>query len=73
MKLVFTVLLIGGNMAASDYRLCDICDSKCYYDSNVEYDFTEYPDTGLWNTGDWAVICRECSKTYQVIIQKRED
>lgn len=28
-------------MAASDYRLCDLCDSKAFYDSNLNY---EYPD-----------------------------
>lgn len=60
-------------MAGCDYRSCDICGCKAFYDAEVEYDFEEYPDTGLWNTGDWAVICRECSKTHKVIIQKRED
>ena len=57
-------------MAASDYRLCDVCSHKCFYDSNVDYDFTEYPDTGLWNCGDWKVICRDCSQKYTVEIKE---
>jgi hypothetical protein len=25
-------------MAASDYRLCDVCDGKAFYDSNLYYE-----------------------------------
>lgn len=28
-------------MAAADYYLCDVCGSKCFYDSNLNY---EHPD-----------------------------
>lgn len=28
-------------MAMSDYRLCDVCGSKAFYDSNLNY---EWPD-----------------------------
>lgn len=59
-------------MAAADYRLCDVCNSKCYYDSNIDYDFVDYPDTGLFNCGSWAVICRDCSEKYEVIIKEKE-
>jgi hypothetical protein len=31
-------------MAAADYRLCDVCSGKCFYDSNLNY---ETPDN--WN------------------------
>lgn len=34
-------------MALSDYRLCDVCDGKAFYDANLSYDFgpPEYRDT----------------------------
>ena len=28
----------GNKMAASDYRLCDVCDGKAFYDSNLYYE-----------------------------------
>ena len=55
-------------MAAADYRLCDKCGAKCFYDANLNYDFTEYGDTGLYNLGDWSCICKECSKTHKTVI-----
>jgi hypothetical protein len=57
-------------MAAADYRLCDICDCKTFYDSNLDYDFQEYPEHGL-RLGDWKVICSECAKTHEVVIQEK--
>lgn len=58
-------------MAGCDYRSCDVCDSKAYYDASVDYDFKQYPDTGLWNCGDWAVLCRDCSKKFEVVIKEK--
>jgi hypothetical protein len=55
-------------MALSDYRLCDVCGGKTFYDSNLSYDFDEYPDNGLSGVGDWAVLCRDCAKTHQVVV-----
>lgn len=55
-------------MAAADYRLCDVCGSKTFYDANLDYDFKEYPGTGLYNLGDWSVICRNCAKTHFTFI-----
>jgi hypothetical protein len=55
-------------MALADYRLCDGCQGKAFYDSNLSYDFDEYPDTGLSNLGDWCVLCRECAKTHKTQI-----
>lgn len=71
-------------MAAADYRLCDVCDSKTFYDSDLNYDwdapssdktvpsirYAGKPDSGLWldRLGDWAVICRECAKTHKTIV-----
>lgn len=28
---------LESNMAMSDYRLCDVCDGKAFYDSNLNY------------------------------------
>lgn len=34
-------------MALSDYRLCDVCDGKAFYDAHLSYEFepSEYSDT----------------------------
>lgn len=51
-------------MAASDYRLCDICGRKTFYDAELNYEKpSEAAPHGLWNLGDWSVLCLECSKT----------
>lgn len=58
-------------MAASDYRLCDHCGRKAFYDSNLNYDIGGenerrdedgqlLPDY----VGSWAVICEDCAKTH---------
>ncbi len=31
-------------MAAADYRLCDVCGGKAFYDSNLNYEFGEKND-----------------------------
>jgi len=61
-------------MAAADYRLCDVCEAKTFYDANLDYDFRD-PDRrphGLHRLGDWAVICKECAKTHECKVVKRE-
>jgi hypothetical protein len=71
-------------MAAADYRLCDICNSKVFYDANLNYEINKsktgiryvggepsYQD--LDNLGDWAVLCKECAKTYRTYIVKKDD
>lgn len=55
-------------MAYADYRHCDVCDAKAFYDSNLDYDFKEHPDTGLHNVGEWKVLCRDCAATHIVVI-----
>lgn len=72
-------------MALADYRLCDICNGKAFYDSNLNYEFadkyTKIPADELIQQpksdsmkldylGKWVVLCRECSKTHDIIIQK---
>lgn len=64
-------------MALADYRLCDLCESKAFYDANLNNDFDapeeEYiRDSGyaLDNLGDWAVLCKECAKTHKCTIEE---
>jgi hypothetical protein len=68
-------------MALADYRLCDVCDGKAFYDSNLNYEF-RYRATDLsdWTDaekdrgyqldylGDWKVLCAECSKTHKCVV-----
>lgn len=55
-------------MAAADYKLCDICGEKTFYDTALQYDFNEYPKTGLFNLGDWKVICKKCAKKHKCVV-----
>lgn len=55
-------------MAAADYQLCNLCNQKTYYDSDLNFDFAENPNFGLHNVGDMAVICIKCAETHAVRI-----
>lgn len=70
-------------MASCDYRLCDVCGGKAFYNANLNYDHAErendpesYRIAGepqKWGTrldylGDWAVLCSECAKTHRTQI-----
>lgn len=70
-------------MATADYRLCDVCDGKVFYDANLNYDgaqeandpesFLVAGEVQLWGArldylGDWAVICSACAKTHKTIV-----
>lgn len=48
-------------MAMADYRRCDCCGAKAFYDADLRYDFEEWPETGLSNVGRWVVLCRDCA------------
>lgn len=50
-------------MALADYRLCDVCGGKAFYDANLNY-----TDEGLDRLGDWKVICVECAKTHKTVV-----
>jgi hypothetical protein len=71
-------------MALADYRLCDVCGRKTFYDSNLNYDFPERGQYGdewddqdkargwrLERLGDWAVLCKECAATHECVIVPR--
>lgn len=64
-------------MAASDYRLCDVCNGKVFYDCNLNWEH-DLDNTIRWNgekgggrldyLGAWAVLCNECSQTHDAVI-----
>lgn len=70
-------------MAFSDYRLCDVCGCKCFYDVSLNYEFgteaapipldQQVRESGfkLERLGDWAVICMDCAKTHECKIVPR--
>lgn len=70
-------------MAAADYRLCDRCNEKVFYDANLNYQFEEDD----WTTfdeidkkrgyrldylGDWLCLCKDCSERYIIVTMDRE-
>lgn len=67
-------------MAMSDYRLCDECGCKVFYDSNLNYEYDARPDElirgstyKLERLGDWKVLCRECAQQFECVIQERKE
>ena len=63
-------------MAGADYRRCDICSGKTFYDANLNYQEPDEDHKHKWwlhGVGDWAVICPECAKTYECVIVTRKE
>lgn len=71
-------------MAVADYRLCDVCGGKAFYDAELRYEDAR-DDGGVpyriageeqeWGNvlgyvGDWAVICVGCARTHRTRIEK---
>lgn len=62
-------------MAMADYKRCDVCGGKAFYDANITdhryvatYDpqeAKEYDPVGI------AVLCSECNKTHEAVIRPR--
>lgn len=50
-------------MAAANYRLCDRCGAKTFYDSDVDYEDS--------NLGAMAALCKDCAQTHEITIAKR--
>jgi hypothetical protein len=68
-------------MAYADYRLCDQCGEKAFYDANLNYEIStrkdpilghecieDMPGVKLDYLGSWKVLCRDCAKTHEIII-----
>jgi len=71
-------------MASADYRICDNCGRKVFYDAELNYDYEneehkakelgEEQDYRIDSLGDWCVLCNECAKTYKTtFILKNRD
>lgn len=61
-------------MALCDYRLCDKCNGKAFYDANLNYgEASASSSWGLDHLGDWAVLCEACSKTWQCVVIERKE
>jgi hypothetical protein len=68
-------------MALADYYLCDVCGCKCFYDSNLNWEWPTkdnpipaeelVKDTNLKldYCGDMAAICRKCSMTHEIKVE----
>ena len=60
-------------MAAADYKLCDVCGGKAFYDANI----TDPHYTATWEGNEeaepigLAVLCVDCNKTHVAIVQPR--
>lgn len=62
-------------MAACDYRSCDVCGCKVFYDANLNYDFdNRMPDGSptLDYLGDWKVLCENCAVVYKCVVVVKE-
>jgi hypothetical protein len=64
-------------MAGIDYRRCDVCGGKSFYDADLGYGSDQEnlvigTDYSLGFLGDWIVICRKCSGKYEARIIEKE-
>ena len=61
-------------MAYADYRLCDLCNGKTFYDANLNYqtpDAEHQNEYWLHGVGSWAVICVDCAKDNIIQVHAR--
>jgi hypothetical protein len=59
-------------MASADYKLCDVCGNKAFYDADISdhrYVATYDPEEARkWDPIGLAVLCSECNKTHKAVI-----
>ncbi len=63
-------------MAAMDYRHCDVCGCKAFYDADLDYDnkrFDENSGGVPGNVGAWVVLCVDCAKTHEIKLVARKE
>lgn len=61
-------------MAMADYRLCDVCGGKAFYDADIRdshYCATWDPSEDAEPIG-LAVLCSDCNKTHEAVVRPRE-
>jgi len=57
-------------MASADYRLCDNCGCKTFYDSDLNYEYKD-EDRNIFEingVGQLKVLCEGCTETKKIII-----
>ena len=72
-------------MASADYRLCDVCGGKTFYDATLGYTDSatvhprrvgraSYSQKLDW-LGDWAVLCMDCAQRWRtaIVLRTEED
>lgn len=62
-------------MAYADYRLCDVCGEKTFYDAKLSYQEpdSEHREWWLHGLGDWGVICADCAQGHEIVIRAKPD
>ena len=64
-------------MAMGDYKRCDLCGNKAFYDADIQdprYVGTYSPEDidPLYGVVDLKVLCPKCAKTHEVIIKPKK-
>ena len=62
-------------MAGCDYRSCDKCGAKTFYDAALHFDddrVDRYMDPLPVGCGDWGALCMKCAKTHEIRIVQKE-
>ncbi len=71
-------------MAGGDYRSCDVCGRKAFYDANLNHEFDGIAHTEgveengtpagytLDYLGAWAVLCSHCAEAHTAVVVPRE-
>jgi hypothetical protein len=63
-------------MAGADYRRCDQCGGKTFYDARLDYQAPDAEHNHEWwlhGVGDWAVICPKCAEDFVCGIMRKSD
>jgi hypothetical protein len=62
-------------MAGADYRSCDVCGGKTFYDAHLDYNKPDEAHGYEWwlhGIGDWKVICIGCAKTHEIVVRPKD-
>jgi hypothetical protein len=66
-------------MAMSDYRWCNVCGCKAFYDAGLSYEYDEKPPAQNGQqlpdgcVADMACLCDDCVKTHEIVVRKRSE
>ena len=55
-------------MASADYKLCDVCSSKHFYDAGI----SDENYLSSYYKGGVKSICDKCLETHEIVIIERE-